>query len=122
MAFFAVLILKDNPYRKNREEALSGLISGRLPCGESRDVCLPDLCQRVVDGAFFRFALMLLEVRLELLLGLVRVGYKFTLRAEGQFADIAIGSAGSAANKSDDDELAVRHRDIMAGGAPIVKW
>jgi hypothetical protein len=76
---------------------------------------LSDVGKRVIDRTLFRLALMLFEIRLKLLFSFDGIGYEFTLRAEGQFADIAIRGAGSAADESDDNQFSVRHRDIMAG-------
>jgi hypothetical protein len=74
-----------------------------------------DVGEGIVDGSFFWLALMLLEIGLQLLLGFDGVGYQLAVCPEGQFADIAVGSAGSAPDEPDDDEFTVRHRVIMAG-------
>ena len=81
----------------------------------------PNVSKRLIHRAFFRLALVLLEIRLQLLLGFHGVGDKFTLRAEGQFADVAVGGAGSASNEADNNEFTVWHRDIMAGVITGVK-
>jgi len=71
--------------------------------------------ERIIDGALFRLALVPVEIGLKLLFGFDGVGYKFALRPKGQFANITVRRAGSAPDESDNDELSVRHRDIMAG-------
>ena len=58
---------------------------------------------------------MPVEIGLKLLFGSVSIGYKFPTRPERQLANIAIRGARSAPDKSDNDELAVQHRAIMAG-------
>lgn len=58
---------------------------------------------------------MLVEISLKLLLGLLRVDYKFPPCPERQLAHIAIGGVRSAANESNDPKLAVRHDSIIAG-------
>ena len=79
------------------------------------EACLADMGERVIYGALFRHALVLVEIGLKLLFRLFGVDHKLPLRAEGQLADIAIRSAGSAPDESHDDEFAVRHCAIMAG-------
>jgi hypothetical protein len=59
---------------------------------------------------------------LQLLLGFHGVADKFTLRAEGQFADVAVRGAGSASNEADNNEFTLWHRDIMAGLITGVKY
>jgi hypothetical protein len=63
----------------------------------------------------FRLALVLVEIRLQLLLGFDCIGDQFALHAEGQFADVAVCGAGCASDEADDDEFSLRHRDFMAG-------
>jgi hypothetical protein len=77
--------------------------------------------ERVIDGTFLWFALMRVEIGLQLIFGFDRIGYQLPLGAERQFADIAIRRAGSAADESYDSEFAIRHRAIMAGGQRRVK-
>ena len=84
--------------------------------------CLSDVGQRVVDGALFRLALMLVEIRLKLLFGFVSIRYKFRSCAECQFANIAIRGVRSAPDESDDSELPVRHNPIIAGHCYGVNW
>ena len=83
--------------------------------------CLAEVLERVVDGAFFWFTLMRVEIGLQLRFSFDGIGYELPVGTERQFADIAIGGAGSAADESCDSEFAVRHRAIMAGGAGGVK-
>src|ERR1700723_2460195 len=104
-------------YRKNgwrpgaaRRETRAGLGSSCLP-----DVPLLNVNERIIHRVLFGHALVLVEIGLQLLLGLVGVDEKLLLRAEGQFADIAIRGAGSAPDESNDYELAIRHGRIMAG-------
>jgi len=65
--------------------------------------------QRFVNGTFLGFALVFSEVLLKLLAGLFGIDEKFAPRAEGEFADVAVRSAGSAADESDDLKLPVGH-------------
>jgi hypothetical protein len=48
-----------------------------------RGLCLPDMLERLINGALFRLALMLLEIGLKLLFGLLGVNHKFPSRTEG---------------------------------------
>jgi hypothetical protein len=82
-----------------------------------RQYYLPDMGERFIDRAFFGFALVLLEIGLQLFFGLDGVGHEFPLRPERQLADITIRGAGSASNESDDDEFPVRHRANHGRGA-----
>ena len=79
------------------------------------------MVERFVHRALFRLALVVIELGLKLLFGSVSIGYKLAPGAERQPADVAIGSAGRAPDESDDFELAVRHRAMMAGGECGVK-
>jgi hypothetical protein len=76
---------------------------------------LPDVVERVIDRTLLWLAFMLIEISLQLLFGFVRIGYKFSPGPERQFANIAIRGVRSAADESDDPELAVRHQHIIAG-------
>ena len=76
---------------------------------------LADVGERIIDGALFRLALMVVEIGLKLLPGFDGIGYKFPLGPKSQFADITIRRAGSAPDESDNNQLSVRHCDIMAG-------
>ena len=77
--------------------------------------CLANVIEDILDGTLFGFALMLLEIRLELLFSLFGVDEKLRARAEGQLANIAVCHAGGAADKSYNLEIPVRHPDIIAG-------
>lgn len=72
------------------------------------------MAEGVVDSAFLGPALMLVEIGLELGFGLNGVGYKLSLSAKRQFANVAECRARSASDESDDSELAVGHGDMMA--------
>lgn len=74
-----------------------------------------DVSERLIHRSYFRLALVLLKIRLQLLLGFDGVSDEPTRRAKGQFADVAVCRAGSASDEAHDNEFAVRHRDIMAG-------
>jgi len=98
-------------YRKNAEFCLEAKANE-----DSKMVrYLADVGERIADGALFRLALMVVEIGLKLLPGFDGVGYKFPLGPKSQFADITIRGAGSAPDESDNNELSVRHCDIMAG-------
>jgi hypothetical protein len=79
------------------------------------------LREHIVNGAFFRLALVFIEVSLKLLFGFIGVEQKLLARAESQAADIAIGRAGRRADKPHDDELAIGHGPIMAVRRRAVK-
>jgi hypothetical protein len=56
----------------------------------------------IINGTLFWLALMLVEIRLQLLFGFVRVSYKFPPRPERQFANVAIRSVRSAPDEPYD--------------------
>lgn len=74
------------------------------------------MLERVVNRLRLRFALMLIKIELELLLGLFEVEKKFLPRAEGQPANVAISHARDLADEACDLEVAIGHGYIMAGG------
>lgn len=82
--------------------------------GQLLVVTLPDVSERFIDHARFRLALMLFKVRLQLLLGFVRILQKFLPCPEGKPADVAIRIAGGGPDKSDDLKTSIWHLNIIA--------
>src|SRR5215831_20450790 len=81
----------------------------------------PYVLQRIIDRLAFRLAFVLLEVGLQLLLGLGRVQQKLLPRAKSQAADIAVRQARRLADESCDLQVALRHLVMMAKRWPPVK-
>ncbi|MGC1224340.1 MAG: hypothetical protein WA872_21375 [Candidatus Sulfotelmatobacter sp.] len=79
------------------------------------------MVEGIIDDTFFRLALMLFEIGLQLGLGLIRVNDKFLPGSKRQFANIAIRGVRSAPDEADDSELAVVHGHIMAARCCGVK-
>jgi hypothetical protein len=77
--------------------------------------------QGVVYSLLLRFALMLLEVGLQLLPGLLEVEQELLARAEGQAANVAIRQARDLPDKSCDLKISFCHGNIMAGHGSGVK-
>ena len=73
------------------------------------------MLQRIIHSLLLRLALMLLELRLELLPGLLQIEQELLSRPEGQPADIAIGQARNFADESCDLKVSLCHGNIMAG-------
>jgi hypothetical protein len=82
---------------------------------------LPDLAERFMHCARLGLALVLGEIRLELLLGPIRIQEKLLPRSESQSAYVTIANAGRDANKPYDSEIPVRHLNIIAGAGEGVK-
>lgn len=74
--------------------------------------------QRVVDGALLWLALMLVEIGLQLELGLIGIQQKLLSRAKREPAKIAITHAGRDPNESDDSQIAISHA-ISWQGIPM---
>jgi hypothetical protein len=70
--------------------------------------------QDILNGPFFRLALMLLEIGLELVFRFISVDEKLGTRAEHELTDVAVCHAGSAADESYDLEISVCHGNIIA--------
>src|SRR6266852_3287851 len=76
-------------------------------------LALADLFQCVVDCASLWFALMLVEVRLELLSRFVGVEEELLPCPEGQSADIAKRGARRRTDETHDLKVPVRHSNII---------
>jgi len=79
---------------------------------------LSDLLQGIIDRARFRPALMALEIRLELLLGLVGVQQEFLPRPESQPAHVTVGDAGCGAYEPYDSQIPLGHASHDCRGGP----
>lgn len=78
---------------------------------------LADAGKRVIDRAWFRFAFVLVKIRLQLLSGFLAVQQKFLPRAERQTANITISDTRGGPDKSHDLKASFCHIRIVSNSA-----